>query len=89
MEAIWRVWLRKARQVVAGGLVAALAAIPEEEVWLAGLQSERTRRAYRLDVAHFMATVGVRNREELRACDRAAILFWREEMVKAGAKCVP
>ncbi len=26
MEAIWRVWLRKARQVVAGGLVAALAA---------------------------------------------------------------
>ncbi|MFO1339572.1 MAG: hypothetical protein U1F53_15335, partial [Burkholderiaceae bacterium] len=26
MEAIWRVWLRKARLVVAGGLVAALAA---------------------------------------------------------------
>lgn len=67
-------------------LVAALAVVPEEEVWLAGLQSERTRRAYRLDVAHFMATVGIKTREELRSCDRAAILFWREEMAKAGAK---
>ena len=32
----------------------ALAAIPEEEIWLASQKSARTRRAYRLDVAHFM-----------------------------------
>ncbi len=31
-----------------------LAAIPEEEVWLASQKSARTRRAYRQDVAHFM-----------------------------------
>ncbi|MBV9377075.1 MAG: hypothetical protein JO320_18825 [Alphaproteobacteria bacterium] len=31
-----------------------LAAIPEEEVWLAKQKSARTRRAYRLDVRHFM-----------------------------------
>ena len=31
-----------------------LAAIPEEELWLAGQRSEQTRRAYRQDVAHFL-----------------------------------
>ena len=35
-----------------------LAAIPEEEVWLASQKSARTRRAYRLDVAHFMRGLG-------------------------------
>jgi integrase len=30
-----------------------LAAIPEEEIWLAKQKSARTRRAYRLDVRHF------------------------------------
>jgi hypothetical protein len=36
-----------------------LAAIPEEEVWLSSQKSARTRRAYRLDVAHFMRTLGI------------------------------
>ena len=36
-----------------------LAAIPEEEIWLASQKSARTRRAYRLDVRHFMATLGI------------------------------
>ena len=31
-----------------------LAAIPEEEIWLAKQKSPQTRRAYRLDVRHFM-----------------------------------
>jgi|KBSMisStaDraftv2_1062788.scaffolds.fasta_scaffold250952_3 hypothetical protein len=34
-----------------------LAEIPEEEIWLAKQKSARTRRAYRLDVRHFMATM--------------------------------
>lgn len=67
------------------GLLAALAAIPEEEVWLAGLRSERTRIAYRKDVEHFVRTVGISSRDELRQVDRAAVLFWREEMKKAGS----
>ena len=35
----------------------ALAAIPEEEIWLAPQKSARTRRAYRLDVRHFMRSL--------------------------------
>ena len=42
----------------AGGLartvVEVIADIPEEEIWLAGLKSDQTRRAYRRDVAHFV-----------------------------------
>lgn len=67
-------------------LVQVLAEIPEEEVWLAGLRSERTRRAYRLDVEHFMTTIGITAREELRQVDRAAIIYWQREMEKEGAK---
>jgi hypothetical protein len=36
--------------------MAALAAIPEEEIWLQSQKSARTRRAYRRDVAHFLRT---------------------------------
>ena len=39
--------------------LADLAAIPEEEIWLASQKSARTRRAYKLDVAHFMRTLGI------------------------------
>jgi len=69
-----------------GGLVEALAQLPEEEVWLAGLRSEQTRRAYRLDVRHFVATLGIESAEELRQVDRAAVIFWREAMEREGAK---
>jgi hypothetical protein len=33
-----------------------LADIPEEEIWLAKQKSARTRRAYKLDLRHFMRT---------------------------------
>jgi hypothetical protein len=36
-----------------------LADIPEEEIWLSKQKSARTRRAYRLDVQHFMRTLGI------------------------------
>ena len=52
----------------------ALAAIPEEEIWLAKQKSPRARRAYRQDVLHFMQTVGVRTREELRTIDHKAVI---------------
>jgi hypothetical protein len=37
----------------------ALAEIFEEEIWLAKQKSKRTRRAYKLDVQHFMRTLHV------------------------------
>ena len=36
-----------------------LADIPEEEIWLQKQKSARTRRAYRLDVQHFMRTLAI------------------------------
>ena len=58
----------------------AIAAIPEEHVWLASRKSPRTRRAYRQDVEHFMRTIGIRSVEELRSMDHRAVLAWEAYM---------
>ena len=58
----------------------ALAAIPEEEIWLAKQKSARTRRAYRLDVAHFMRTLGITSPEQLRQVDHRAVIAWERIM---------
>src|SRR6266571_4494211 len=57
-----------------------LAAIPEEEIWLASRKSARTRRAYRNDVAHFMRTFGIQSPEELRKIDHRAVIAWERLM---------
>ncbi len=57
-----------------------LQSVPEEEVWLQGQRSEQTRRAYKLDVAHFIKTLGIRNRTELRKVNRAAVVVWVRSM---------
>ena len=58
----------------------ALAAIPEEEIWLASQTSARTRRAYRLDVAHFMRVLGITTPEQLRQVDHRAVIAWERIM---------
>jgi integrase/recombinase XerD len=60
--------------------VAQLAAIPEEEIWLQKQKSARTRRAYRLDVQHFMATLRIRSVDELRQADHKAVIAWERYM---------
>ncbi|MGH9770527.1 MAG: tyrosine-type recombinase/integrase [Candidatus Acidiferrales bacterium] len=60
--------------------VAQLADIPEEDIWLAKQKSARTRRAYRLDVAHFMKTLGIAGRDELRQTDHKAVIAWERYM---------
>jgi integrase/recombinase XerD len=63
-----------------------LAAIPEEEVWLAAQKSSRTRRAYRLDVRHFMATLGITTSDALRQVDHRAVIAWeRTQREQQGA----
>ena len=57
-----------------------LAEIPEEEVWLASQKSARTRRAYRLDVAHFMRALGITSPEQLRQVDHRAVIAWERIM---------
>jgi len=60
--------------------VAALADIPEEEIWLAKQKSKRTRRAYKQDVQHFMRTITIRSYEELRKVDHRAVIAWERIM---------
>jgi integrase/recombinase XerD len=63
-----------------------LAAIPEEEIWLAKQKSARTRRAYRLDVRHFMATLGITSTDMLRQVDHRAVIAWeRTQREQDGA----
>jgi integrase/recombinase XerD len=57
-----------------------LADIPEEEIWLQKQKSARTRRAYRLDVQHFMRTLAITAPEELRQADHKAVIAWERYM---------
>ena len=58
----------------------ALAAIPEEQVWLASRKSPQTRRAYRCDVDHFMRTLDIQSADELRHINDKAVLAWEAYM---------
>ena len=60
--------------------LAVLADIPEEEIWLAKQKSARTRRAYKLDVRHFMQTLMIRSYDELRQVDHRAVISWERIM---------
>jgi integrase/recombinase XerD len=60
--------------------MAALAAIPEEEIWLQKQKSARTRRAYRRDVAHFLRTLAIATPAELRQVDHKAVIAWERFM---------
>ena len=57
-----------------------LADIPEETIWLQKQKSARTRRAYRLDVQHFMRTLGITTPAELRQADHKAVIAWERFM---------
>jgi site-specific recombinase XerD len=57
-----------------------LTTIPEEEVWLASRKSAQTRRAYRVDVAHFMRTFNISSPEDLRKIDHRAVMAWERLM---------
>ena len=64
----------------------ALAILPEEEIWLAAQKSARTRRAYRLDVQHFMQAIGIQTPEQLRQIDHRAVIAWeRMQREQEGA----
>jgi integrase/recombinase XerD len=60
--------------------IATLADIPEEEIWLAKQKSARTRRAYKLDVQHFMRTLHITSYDELRQVDHRTVITWERMM---------
>lgn len=60
--------------------LAKLADVPEEEIRLAKQKSKRTRRAYKLDVRHFMRALHITSYEELRRVDHKAVIAWERIM---------
>jgi integrase/recombinase XerD len=68
--------------------MAALAAIPEEEIRLKKQKSARTRRAYRRDVAHFLRTLAIATPAELRQVDHKAVIAW-ERFMRESERAAP
>ncbi|MCC7374047.1 MAG: tyrosine-type recombinase/integrase, partial [Verrucomicrobiales bacterium] len=56
--------------------------VPPLLEWLANLDNPNTRRAYRNDVADFMAFAGLRDAEALRTVQRAHVIAWRRSLTQ-------
>ena len=61
-------------------MIRVLEFIPEEQVWLDGLKTEITRRAYQNDVIHFARVLGISSSEELCAADHRAVTYWEKHL---------
>ena len=61
-----------------------LAEIPAELKWLANIQNEHTRKAYKRDVRSFMGFVGVKQPGEMIQVTRAHVIAWRDELKSQG-----
>ena len=57
-----------------------LADVPPELEWLANITNTKTRRAYKVDVAEFLAFSGLKEIKSLRAVARAHVIAWRKDM---------
>src|SRR5258708_24609464 len=57
-----------------------LAETPEEKRWAQKQKARGPRRAYRLDVQHFMRTLSITSPEELRQADHKAVIAWERFM---------
>lgn len=55
-----------------------LADVPAAAIWLANIDNENTRRAYKGDVEHFVSFCGIEHADEFRQVTRAHIIAWRE-----------
>jgi integrase/recombinase XerD len=63
-----------------------MASIPDKEIWLAKQKSRQTRRAYRLDVRHFMRAFDITTSDHLRQVDHRAVMAWeRMQREQEGA----
>ena len=54
--------------------------IPEEKVWLDGLKTVNTRRAYQRDVAHFILLLGFASSDDLYSADHRAVTYWEKHL---------
>jgi len=61
-----------------------LADVPPEIEWFAKLTNANTRRAYRQDIADFMAFAGLRQPEQFRHVTQAHVIAWHDRLVSQG-----
>ena len=59
--------------------------VPPELEWFANISNPNTRRAYRNDVAGFMAFFGMKDSQHFRGVTRAHLLAWRKQLEGAGS----
>ena len=71
---------RAARRPASLSVVDEINLIPEEHVWLGGLKSDQTRRAYRRDIQHFVETLDIASYDELRQVTHRHVITWRQIM---------
>jgi len=57
-----------------------LADVPPEAEWFANIDSLQTRRAYKNDLAEFMAFVGISSAGEFQLVTRSHIIAWRKDL---------
>jgi len=62
-----------------------LADVPAAAVWLANIDNENTRRAYKSDVEAFVAFCGIERADEFRSVTRAHVIAWRTTLESSGA----
>ena len=59
----------------------ALSDIPPELEWLANITNLKTRRAYKVNVAEFLAFSGLSEIKSLRAVARSHVIAWRKDIL--------
>ncbi len=57
-----------------------LAEVPPEAEWFANIDSLQTRRAYKNDLAEFMAFIGISSAGEFVAVTRSHVIAWRKDL---------
>jgi len=57
-----------------------LAEVPPEAEWFANIDSLQTRRAYKNDLAEFMAFIGISAAGEFAAVTRSHVIAWRKDL---------
>lgn len=75
--------VRNARRLTEGQFNE-LASVPAESEWLANLKSDKTRLAYKNDVAEFVHFSGLDSFAALRAITRMHVIAWRKDMESRG-----
>lgn len=81
MQSEKRLWANNHKEMIEANPSSVVCLVSE---WLANLDNQQTRRAYRSDIQDFFVLVGARSVEDLLEISRGHVLMWRAALEKAG-----